>query len=86
MNTATASPWPMPASASPAVTRSTSARSSPNVSARELPVSDSPISATLSRASARSAQRSTQLWTRLMRPPVNHVAHGVPFEVSTTPS
>ena len=31
-----------------------------------------------------SAHRSTQLWARLIRPPVNHLAHGFPAERSRT--
>jgi hypothetical protein len=86
MKTATESPLPTPAASRPAATSSTAARSSANVSERESPVSDSPISATWSRVSGSSAQRSTQLWTRFTRPPTNHVAHGIPFEVSRTRS
>ena len=84
MNTATASPLPTPASRRPAAAWSTAARSSANVSERTVPVSDSPISATWSRVSGRSAQRSTQLVTRLILPPSNHVAHGMPRETSST--
>src|SRR5438105_1687328 len=86
MKTATASPFPTPASARAAARESTSALSSANVSERDAPVSDSPISATWSRVSSRSAQRSTQLRTRFTRPPVNQVAHGIPFEASRTRS
>src|SRR4051794_25248802 len=85
MYTPTASPLPTPAARRPAAARSTSRRRSANVSAYVVPVSDSPITAIWS-LDGPSDQRSTQFHTRLIRPPVNHVAHGAPRESSSTPS
>ena len=83
MNTPTASPFPTPISSRPAATRSIFLCSSLKVSPRTSPVSDSPMIAGRSLASE-CAQRSTQLQTRFMRPPMNQVAHGTPREVSRT--
>jgi len=47
-------------------------------------VPSSPSHRTATFCGVRSAQRSTQLWARLMRPPVNHFAQGTPPDWSRT--
>jgi hypothetical protein len=54
------------------------------VSPRTSPVSDSLITAGRSFTWSVCAQRSTQFHVMFTWPPVNQVAHGTPFEVSST--
>ncbi len=54
------------------------------MSSRTSPVSDSPITAVRWATALSWAQRSTQFQVMFTRPSVNQVAHGTPFEVSST--
>jgi len=74
--------WPSstPSSRSPPASRSAISRSSPYETMRTEPSSPSHRTAVF--PGVRWAHRSTQLWARLIDPPVNHRAQGMPSEVS----